>query len=61
MRIVFEITGGRFSLNIIPYFFRKLGKMMQNLSSAAALIDSLRFNHTVVNLICYRLMSTKII
>ena len=30
--------------NIIPYFFRKLGKMFQNLSSAAVLIGALRVN-----------------
>ena len=28
--------------NIVPYFFRKLGKMLQNLSSAAAVIGALR-------------------
>ena len=31
----------RFSCNI-PYFFRKLGKMSQNLSSAAVVIGPLR-------------------
>ena len=30
--------------NIIPYFCRKLGKMSQNLSSAAVVIGSLRVN-----------------
>ena len=29
-------------MNIIPYFFRKLGKMSQNLSSAAVVIGALR-------------------
>ena len=29
---------------IIPYFFRKLGKMFQNLSSAAIVIGALRVN-----------------
>ena len=28
--------------NIIPYFFRKLGKMSQNLSSAAVVIGAFR-------------------
>ena len=28
--------------NIIPYFCRKLGKMSQNLSSAALVMDALR-------------------
>ena len=32
----------RFSCNIIPYFCRKLGKMSQNLSSAAVVIGALR-------------------
>ena len=32
----------RFSYNIIPYFCRKLGKMSQNLSSAAVMIGALR-------------------
>ena len=35
-------AGRRFSRSIIPYFFRKLGKMLQNLSSAAVVIDTLR-------------------
>ena len=30
------------SYHIIPYFFRKLGKMAQNLSSAAVVIGALR-------------------
>ena len=29
-------------MNIIPYFFWKLGKMSQNLSSAAVVIGALR-------------------
>ena len=32
----------RFSCNIIPYFCQKLGKMSQNLSSAAVVIGALR-------------------
>ena len=35
-------TGRRFSWNIIPYFYWKLGKMLQNLSSAAVVIATLR-------------------
>ena len=35
-------AGRRFSCNIIPHFFRKLGKMSQNLSSAAGVIGALR-------------------
>ena len=35
-------AGIRFLCNIIPYFCRKLGKMSQNLSSAAVLIGALR-------------------
>ena len=31
----------RFSWNIIPYFFRNLGKMLQNFSSAAVVIGTL--------------------
>ena len=34
----------------IPYFFRKLGKMSQNLSSAAVVIGTLRIN----GLLCMR-------
>ena len=30
--------------NIVPYFCRKLGKMSQNLSSAAVVIGPLRVN-----------------
>ena len=30
--------------NIIPYFCQKLGKMLQNLSSAAVVIGALRVN-----------------
>ena len=41
--ISWESSAGRqFSWNIIPYFFRKLGKMLQNLSSAAVVIGALR-------------------
>ena len=29
----------------MPYFFRKLGKMLQNLSSAAVVIDALRVKY----------------
>ena len=29
-------------MNTIPYFFRKLGKMLQNLSSAAVVTGALR-------------------
>ena len=36
--------GKRFSWNIIPYFFQKLGKMTQNMSSAAAVIGALSIN-----------------
>ena len=40
-----ELSAGRqISWNIIPYFFRKLGKMSQNLSSAAVVIEALRVN-----------------
>ena len=35
-------AGRRFSCNIKPYFCRKLGKMTQNLSSAAVVIGALR-------------------
>ena len=34
------------SHDIIPYYFRKLGKMSQNLSSAAVVIGALRVNLT---------------
>ena len=37
-------AGRRFSWNIIPYFCRKLGKMTQNLLSAAVVIGALRIN-----------------
>ena len=37
-------AGRRFSRNIIPYFFQKLGKMSQNLSSTAVVIGALRVN-----------------
>ena len=37
-------AGRQFSCNIIPYFCRKLGKMSQNLSSAAVVIGALRVN-----------------
>ena len=40
-----RISAGRqFSCNIIPYFCRKLGKVSQNLSSAAVVIGALRVN-----------------
>ena len=35
-------AGRRFSCNIMPYFCQKLGKMLQNLSSAAVVIGALR-------------------
>ena len=37
-------AGRQFSCNIIPYFFPKLEKMSQNLSSAAVVIGALRVN-----------------
>ena len=40
--IFHESAGRRFSRNIIPYFFRKLRKMSQNLSSAAVVIGALK-------------------
>ena len=39
-------AGRRFSCNIIPYFCRKLGKMSQNLSSAAIVIVALRVKYS---------------
>ena len=43
--ISWELSAGRqFSWYIIPYFFCKLGKMLQNLSPAAVLIGALRLN-----------------
>ena len=36
----------QFSRNIIPYFFPKLGKMSENLSSAAIVIGALRVKLT---------------
>ena len=40
--ISWELSAGRrFSWNITPYFCRKLGKMLQNLSSAAVVIGAL--------------------
>ena len=39
-----------FSRNIIPYFCRKLGKMSQNLSSAAGVIGALTVKKDLVNL-----------
>ena len=38
-------VGRRFSWNIIPYFCQKLGKMSQNLSSAAVMIGAWRVNN----------------
>ena len=38
----------RFSCNIIPYFYRKLGKMSQDLSSAAVVIGALRVKTYVI-------------
>ena len=41
--ISWELSAGRqFSWYIIPYFFWQLGKMLQNLSSAAVVIGALR-------------------
>ena len=37
-------AGRQFSCNTMPYFFGKLGKMSQNLSSVAAVIGALRVN-----------------
>ena len=34
----------RLLADVIPYFFRKVGKMSQNLSSAAVVIGALRVN-----------------
>ena len=42
--MIFHENGRRFSRNIIPYFCQKLGKMSQNLSSAAVVIGALRVN-----------------
>ena len=43
--ISWELSAGRrFSWNIIPYYFGKLGKMSQNLSSAAVVVCALRVN-----------------
>ena len=39
MRIISRQT---ILLNIMPYFFQKLGKMLQNLLSAAVVIGALR-------------------
>ena len=36
---------------IIPYFFRKLGKMSQNMSSTAVLIGALRVNSKLMSLV----------
>ena len=36
------------SHDIIPYFFRKLGKMSENLSSAAVVVGALRVKATIV-------------
>ena len=36
----------------IPYFFRKLEKMLQNLSSAAVVIGALRVNKRIHHLSC---------
>ena len=41
-------AGRRFSWNIIPYFFRKFGKMLQNLTSAAVMIGVLRVNNVEI-------------
>ena len=39
------------SCNIIPYFCRKLGKMSQNLSSAAVMIGTLRVKYISQSLV----------
>ena len=44
----------RFSCNIIPYFCRKLGKMAQNLSSAAVVFGALRVRQKKTSA-CFRL------
>ena len=50
----------RFSWNLIPYFFRKLGKMPKNLSSAAVVIVALWFKHWKGSLYWYQVnMFTK--
>ena len=41
---MYLFAGRQFSHNIIPYFCQKLGKMLQNLSSAAVVIGTLRVN-----------------
>ena len=40
----------RFSCNIIPYFCRKLGKMLQNMSSAAVVIGAFRVKIVIIGL-----------
>ena len=37
-------------MNIIPYFFQKLGKILQNLSSAAVVIGALRVKYMYVEM-----------
>ena len=37
---------------LISYFFRKLGKMLQNLSSAAVVISALRVNSLYMSDFC---------
>ena len=49
-------AGRWFSWNIIPYFCRKLGKMLQNLSSAAVVITALRVNDLAVSLVFLHLI-----
>ena len=44
MRIVWQTI----LMNVIPYFFQKLGKMSQNLVSAAVVIGALRVNRDLV-------------
>ena len=44
MRFNENRLGRHFSLNIIPYFFPKFGKMLQNLPSAAVVIGALVVN-----------------
>ena len=39
-----RLQAERFSCNNIPYFCRKLGKVLQNLSSAAVVTGALRVN-----------------
>ena len=46
--MMFHENCRQFSCNIIPYFFRKLGKMSQNLSSVAVVIGALRVKNKLL-------------